>query len=514
MKNKKIILAILSITLIIILSTISFAASFEEAVENYKNRANTVSENVVSNSTETTLTEKPNEEIKNEVETEPEELPGDVLAIPEDNKEEENEEDNTITFKETILEDLYNFSDKKIEYKKIYVDANAYIMSDEDLILENVKIDGNLFAMSNNITLKNVLIEGSVYLLGENINIDGHINSVYGCGNKILVSSDSDILREARIVGNEITFEGTVQRNAYLSADIVRVTEDAKILGNCNIEASNTEISEDAKVYGENNVSIVEETETVFDKMDIYKGIIAETVIILIVSIFILNTSPKFIDVNGRLRLRDFFKAFFTGLLEIILVIAILILLSYIGYGIGFGFALFILACVLVYFGKMLFIISAGIRLCGKREYVSRVKAFFMIILVLVVVEAFSLLQLTGIAGFVASLIINLVLGITGFGSIVRVILTPIKRNKPIKVNKPKKSEMKVEVYDSYVEDALKEKEKTETEVSKNDEHIEEQNKEQEIKDEPKEEKIEDVNEKNELSEEIKENTEKENDEK
>lgn len=525
MKNKKIILAILSIILIITLSTISFAASFEEAVENYKNRTNTVAENTVSNSAENVSEEEPEKEVQNNVENkveikteeEKEDLPDDALIGPEVKPEKEDaeiEEEDIITFKETILEDVYKMSDKKIEYKEVYIDANAYIMSGEELLLEDVKVDGNLFVMATKVTLKNVLVEGSIYLLGENINVDGQFDSVYICGNKVIVSSDTNILKEARITGDEVTFEGTAQRNIYVYADIVKLTDEAKILGDCNVEASSTEISEDAQINGKNNISIVEETEVVFDKMEIYKSIIAETVIILVVAIFILSTSPKFIDVNGRLRLRDFFKAFFTGLLEIILVIAILTALSYIGYGIGFGFALFILTCVLVYFGKMLFIISAGIRLCGKKEYVSRVKAFFMIIFVLLVVEALSLLQLTGLVGFIASLIINLVLGITGFGSIVRVVLTPIKRNRPIKVKQPKKPEMKVEVYDSYVEDALKEKEEINKEVLKAEEPKEVVKEEPEIKEESKEEKTEVIEEKNEPQEEIKEENKQDDEEK
>ena len=155
--------------------------------------------------------------------------------------------------------------------------------------------------------------------------------------------------------------------------------------------------------------------------------------IILVVAIFVLYSSPKFVAVNGKLRLRDFVKAFFTGILELIIVFAIFIGLAYIGYGFGFGFALLILSFILVYFGKMIFIISAGIRLAGKSEYVSKVKSFFMILIILAVVEAINLLQLIGFAGLIASMIINLVLGITGFGSLVRVVLTPSKKKKQVK---------------------------------------------------------------------------------
>lgn len=459
MKNKKIILAVISIILIAILTTVSFSATnirtgmtFEEAVQASKERNNKVenkttsesNENVVDSNTvknetvqekdETDNTVK-NEITSNEVETENKiDDKNDALEEKTDDENAEVEEEGIVTFQKTLSEDLVKVGDN-VEYKELCIDGNAHIIA-EKVVLEDFKVEGNLFIISANIELKNVIVEGSAYIISETVKVDGQIESAYIVSNDVTIEVNTDIIKELRVVSTNFELEGSIGRDLYAYSESLKITDRAEVYGDCIVEASTVDVSEDAKIVGEKRIEIVENTNTGFsiNKQYIYSSIIVDCIIILIVAMFVLYSSPKFVAVNGRLRLRDFVKAFFTGLFELILVFIIFIGLSYIGYGLGFGFALLILSILLVYFGKMLFVISAGIRLAGKSENVSEIKAFFAILFILVIVEAISLLELTGAVGLLVSMAIDFVLGITGFGSLVRVVLTPSRKKKQSKI--------------------------------------------------------------------------------
>lgn len=463
MKNKKIILAVISIILIAILTTVSFATNntrtgmtFDEAVQASRERNNTlktevnnvvsdeVSENVSVDSEVETPVETPVgntviDESQTPIAEEPSEneIPSnEVLELPEVEEESETnevEEDGTVTFLETISKDVVKAGDT-VEYDAVYVDGNVHIAA-ENVVLKDFKVDGNLFVFSTTAELDNVIVDGSCYICAETAKVDGQITSAYIIADNLTMTAFANIVKELRVVSANFDFEGFVGRDLYAYTENIKISDRAEIFGDCIIETGSMDISEDAKINGEKKIEIVENTNTGFsiDNKYVYNSIIANCVIILVVAIFVLYSSPKFVAVNGKLRLRDFIKAFFTGILELIIVFAIFIGLAYIGYGFGFGFALLILSFILVYFGKMIFIISAGIRLAGKSEDVSRVKSFFMILIVLAVIEAINLLQLTGPVGLIAAMIINLVLGITGFGSLVRVVLTPSRKKKQVK---------------------------------------------------------------------------------
>ena len=534
MKSKKIILTILSVVLILALTTVSFAAktgmSFEEAVEASKEREKATNE-VVNEDEEKEVveeTEKTVEETEEAVsKDEKEEIEGsDEKEDKEETEEkaeedaEEIEEEGVVTFLDTISEDVV-VAGENIEYKSTYVDGNVHIMA-EKVELKDFKVDGNLFICATNTVLDNVLVEGSCYIIGETIKVDGQMDSAYLLGENVTVTAFANIEKELRVAATVLNFEGSVGRDLAVYAENVTISDRAQVYGDCFAEATSVDISEDAKINGEEKITIVENANNFsINNQYVYYTIIANCVIVLVIAIFVLYSSPKFVAVNGKLRLRDFIKAFFTGILELVLVVAIFIGLSYIGYGIGFGLALLLLSLIFVYFGKTIFIISAGIRLAGKSENVSKVKSFFFILIVLVVVEAVNLLQLLGVSGLLAAMIINLVLGIIGFGSFVRVILAPTRKAKApvviqnnsnsninIREAKPedfvmkgapikeeKVQEIKEEV--EFKEDTKKviEEKNTEKEVKKENNKKEEKVKKETKKEEPKEKTSEDVTE-------------------
>ena len=149
-----------------------------------------------------------------------------------------------------------------------------------------------------------------------------------------------------------------------------------------------------------------------------------EIAIILIITIFVLYGFPKFTEVNSALRLRDFFKAFFTGLLEFILVIAIAVGLFFTGYGIGYGLILINLLILFTILGKVIFTISFAVRMSCYPGKVSLIKAFFATVFVAVILAGIEMISLLGSIGFIINVIFNMILAFVGLGSMFRVIFT------------------------------------------------------------------------------------------
>lgn len=96
----------------------------------------------------------------------------------------------------------------------------------------------------------------------------------------------------------------------------------------------------------------------------------------------------------------------------------------------GYAFALINLSIVFAILGEALFIIAAAIRIAGNPEKISKVKVFFMTIVIAIIIEAIGYIGLLGNVFGTISSIIYFVIAISGFGGMMRVIFTPRMKAK------------------------------------------------------------------------------------
>lgn len=301
-----------------------------------------------------------------------------------------------------ILSDIYITElNQDTVYENTYIDGNIYIVSSSKVEFKDCEIIGNIFIISNVFELNNTKIEGSCFTVSNNVNlIESQVTSMYSVANTIESDEDSEIANDIRAVANTVNFLGEVGRDSYI-----------QVFDTSNIEYS---------------VTI----------QDILPELLTKYAIILIIAIFVLCGFPKFVGVNLPLRISSFFKAFFTGIIEIIVIIAIALALMVLGLGVGYAFGLLILLFAILTFGKVIFVIAFSLRLVRNKSKNARVKAFIFTIFVAAVVEAIELIMVLGETGFVVNLLINMVLSITGFGTLMRVIFTA-KRKKTPETTKP-----------------------------------------------------------------------------
>ena len=435
MRLKKVLVALIISILILAVGTSSFAVTSTNEVTN-----KTV-KNEVSNERKDTDKNEVKNETKNKAENKT------------DSKEENKTENKTDSKKENVKDSDKKASGKKesakksskiineditsaegnenVTYNDITVNGNVFVANGDKVTLNNVKVDGDVVIFATEAEIKDSEIEGSVYVTSQNVTIaSSEINSMYIVGETIEVIEDTEISRELRIVGSDVTIDSEVKRDTFVIAEKVTIGDEAKLSRKTVIKADSKSISEDADIKALDFEKIEYATETNTSNTIITylidKG--TEIAIILVIAIFILGGFPKFTEVNSCLRIVDFFKAFLTGLLEFIVIIAIAIGLLFTGYGAGYGLLIINLLITFAFLGKMIFIISFAVRLSCNPEKVSKIKAFFAIVLVALVVDAIEMISLAGSVGLIIDVILNVILALTGLGTMFRVIFTSKKK--------------------------------------------------------------------------------------
>lgn len=336
--------------------------------------------------------------------------------------------------KEKILSDIYIAeSNNDVIYDNKQIEGNIYIITSKNVKFRDCNISGNIFVFSNLFELDNTKLEGSLYVVSNDVNfVKSKITSSYIAANSVNADVDTEVLNDVRIVANVVNFLGDINRDSFIQV----------------FESSNIDYS----------VTI----------QDILPNLIAKFAIILVIAIVVLGGFPKFVGVNLSLGISSFFKAFFTGIIEIIIIALISLTLMILGLGAGYGFAILILLSALVCFGKAIFIIAFALRLVRNKGKNARVKAFIYTIFVSAVVIALDLLVILGETGFLATLIINIILAITGFGTLLRVIFTSkVKKQEVPKVQEVASAPIEPETPKNVSKPIIKEAELIPNEVKK-----------------------------------------------
>lgn len=541
MKLKKYFTAIVISILILFVGNSIFATNEKSdnvivSENKVTNSVNNEVKNEVSNKVENEVNNETEDNSKNEVDDsvlEDETESGDEVTsdeIEDDDiiydfeNELGNDEISSDEYDEIIEEDIVKVDvNENLVYKNSYIEGNIFIMSTKKVTLDNVDIaGGDVFIFADKVEIKDSTILGNVYVMSDELTLEKTgVFSIYSAVSSKTNFDTAVILREARLSGKDVVINSIIERDLYVFAEDLKISDKSIVLGDLIARSETKEISEKARIDGKidyEKVNFSNESTTSENIITylIEKG--TEIAIIVLIAIFLLCGFPKFVEVNSSLRLRDFFKSFFTGLLEFLVIIAIAVGLFMTGYGAGYGLILLNLLFIFAILGKIIFMISFAIRLSCKPEKVSRVRAFFATVGIALVVDVIEMISLIGTVGIIIDVVINIVLALVGLGSIFKVIFTSKKKITKLaniktaqKTNKPEyvqqeyvapvqeepkeeikeedidlKSEIKKEINEEIKE--LKEEREEEKKLEESDSPKTEEA--QEEKNEPKEEKI------------------------
>lgn len=363
-----------------------------------------------------------------------------------------------INGKEEILDDIYKATDELLEYNNVSIKGNVYILSNNNVSIKDTEIYGNLFIITENLEFNNTVVNGSIYVIAtSSMNIIGSdITSAYVMGETVNIDEDTKIDTDLRASGDRVYISGYIGRNAYVSSEFLNITDEAKIAQKCDVSAKEYEVPENIRVSDKFTISDYKFEAPTLEEL--LPELLTEFAIILVISIFVLGGAPKFTEVNLKLSRIEFVKAFFTGIIELVVIFAAAIGIMIWGFGIGYSVALLTLTFTILGLGKVIFILAYSIRMIRKARRTSRRKAFVAEVFVALAVQAIGLIAMLGERGYAISVLIDLILGVVGFGTLVRVILTP----------RPKAPKKEKEERDLEDKEPIKEKVETIAPVSTN----------------------------------------------
>lgn len=118
----------------------------------------------------------------------------------------------------------------------------------QSVYASDVKIGESLYAAGNSVILKDTKVKGNVWTAGNTVTMSGktEANGIYAAGSIVTFSGTTNGLY---VGAGKLVIDGTVNGDAIIDADEVKITDNAVITGNLKVRSSKQpEISDQAKV--------------------------------------------------------------------------------------------------------------------------------------------------------------------------------------------------------------------------------------------------------------------------
>lgn len=229
---------------------------------------------------------------------------------------------------EWVYNDLYIMQDK-YDLNKI-VDGNVFIFANEVTI--SGEVGGNVFVFANKLTVNDGYINSTLFAIANEIVINGMIYDVYAACDNFTLEKDGFIARDLRLSSNNFNLNGKIRRDAYVGAAHYNINEEIGTLigGNFNYSAKSELTIPEEIVVGEIRYSqkVIPE-ESVFEKVSSYIfDAINVLVYALVVVILAILLAPKFVERVSNMDTKKAFISLGIGILiPIVAIIALFMLL-------------------------------------------------------------------------------------------------------------------------------------------------------------------------------------------
>lgn len=343
MKNKtKKIFAVL-IIFSILFSTFVFAT--EENNETKIEPRTAVSDEGISNETQTYVDPETGEEY-------------DISLLNENGNEDDYYEGDS---EEYIDGDLYNM-DNSVDVKTD-VNGNVFVMG-ETVNFENIYVEGDVFVLAKKVNFNNSIVNGSVFALAQEIKFDANAYDVYALGEKVIFSENSYVGRTVRASAQKLELNGSIDANAYVTAENLVIDSDATISGKLSYTSENTgNISDKAQIGSvEFNQRTQPETEATvrFLGLSILMEAVSYVFKVAIISALIIAFCNRFVNISKEEKVgKTLIKSLGSGALALILIPCIALALIFTVIGTGFGIVLMGAYAIVLFFASA--IASTGI---------------------------------------------------------------------------------------------------------------------------------------------------------
>ena len=322
-----------------------------------------------------------------------------------------NTEDITTSTSEWVENDLYLF-DEDIVIEGI-VDGNVFAFGTN--VTVKAEIGGDLFVMAENLNLDGAYIYSSIFALANEIKINGIACDIYAISNNFTLEENGYIHRDLKLASQNVSLNGVIRRNAYITSDNIVFPELANtyIHGNLTYN-SDAEISfPENAVTGNITFNKAEEkaepslATKVVDVLTIIGLLLLNTFIITILAMWL---TPNFIKKVSNMGIKKVLVSLPIGLATLIVLPIISIILIFTIIGIPLSFALLGIYFLLIAFATAF----ASIAISGIITKNSKSKVKFVLFALVSTIIIWAL----GLIPFVGGLVDFLVL-ILGLGTVV-----------------------------------------------------------------------------------------------
>lgn len=270
-------------------------------------------------------------------------------------------------------------------------------------------VNGDYFAAGQTVEIYGT-VNGDVYAAGSNLIIDGTVTGdVLAAGGNITISGK--VLKNVRMVGGQLNVSGTIGKNLSVAGGNINLEKNSVIDGNAVLAAGNVTLSgainqgveaavgnlrvapsasvkNDLNYFSKEKASIdpqavisgkvnhretpnyqppqINKQQLIAVLASIFIGFkILSIFTSLIIGLVIINWFPKYTALmNDTLNKRPWFSLI-VGLIFLVVTPIILLILGLTIVGLPLALILFILYCLVTYFGRILFMYWLGITVFG-----------------------------------------------------------------------------------------------------------------------------------------------------
>lgn len=230
---------------------------------------------------------------------------------------------------EWVNSDLYIMQDK-YELNKI-VDGNVFICANEVTI--NSQIGGNAFIFANKLTINSdAYIYSTLFVAASEVTINSGIGDVYAVCDNFTLKENGFIGRDLKVSANSFNLYGKVSRDVYVGASNYNISEQNAPLvgGNFNYSGESELTIPEGIIIGEvkyNKETIAEEPviEKISDYIFDVINVLVYTLVVVLLAIWL---APKFVERVSNMDTKKAFISLGIGIVApIVAIIALFMLL-------------------------------------------------------------------------------------------------------------------------------------------------------------------------------------------
>ena len=307
---------------------------------------------------------------------------------------------------EFVDSDLYLF-DVNLDISQV-VDGNVFAYG--QTVNVSGEINGDLFVFASNLTIEeSAIIHGNVFALASDMTVSGIAADVYAMADNFSLSEKSIIARNLYLSSNNISLEGQVSRDAYISANTLKIAENDEpvIEGNLTYSSTSEAQINEASVGGEIKYNAVQ-VDNSARIWSVVSNLISALVLSFIVIMILLWIAPKFKDNICEIIAKKSFLSFGIGLLVFFATIIAAIILLLFTYGFGASTAVVAIAFLILGYvlSSTVFSMALGKLLANKFGFTKNVAYVLLSLLIVLIVNLIRYIPYVGgPIGFIIAMI-------------------------------------------------------------------------------------------------------------